>query len=179
MIPVSNSGSLANKALTGARRNAGAGQASGFSLFYSDEETKYAEPGSPRLAEERAPIPAANAPGGAAPENRAVVRNRFHEYVEAHAVALAATIGAVFVLTVAPWLWLHARCDALSLNMVLLTASGAAGLCIVDCHAMLFAKQMRFGNAQFRVITTAAFGDVVKQRSDVQDPRFVPATCQG
>ena len=91
MIPVSNSGSLASKALTGARRNAGAGQASGFSLFYSDEETKYAEPGSPRLAEERAPIPAANALGGAAPENRPVVRNRFHEYVEAHAVALAAT----------------------------------------------------------------------------------------
>ena len=91
MIPVSNSGSLANKALTGARRNGGAGQASGFSLFYSDEETKYADPGSPRLAEERAPIPAATAPGGAAPENRPVVRNRFHEYVEAHAVALAAT----------------------------------------------------------------------------------------
>ena len=91
MIPVRNSGSLASTASTGARRNASAGQASGFSLFYSDEETKYAEPGTPRLAEERAPIPAANAPGGAAPENRPVVRNRFHEYVEAHAVALAAT----------------------------------------------------------------------------------------
>ena len=91
MIPVSNSGSLANKALTGGRRTAGAGQASGFSLFYSDEETKYGDLGSPRLAEERAPIPAATAPGGAAPENRPVVRNRFHEYVESHAVALAAT----------------------------------------------------------------------------------------
>jgi hypothetical protein len=91
MIPVSNSGSLASKALTGGRRTAGAGQASGFSLFYSDEETKYGDLGSPRLAEERAPIPAATAPGGAAPENRPVVRNRFHEYVEAHAVALAAT----------------------------------------------------------------------------------------
>ena len=91
MIPVSNSSSLASKALTGARRNASAGQASGFSLLYSDEETKYAEPGTPRLAEELAPIPAANAPGSAAPENRPVVRNRFHEYVEAHAVALAAT----------------------------------------------------------------------------------------
>jgi len=91
MIPVSNSGSLASKALTGGRRTAGAGQASGFSLFYSDEETKYADSGTPRLAEERAPVPAANATGGAAPENRPVVRNRFHEYVEAHAVALAAT----------------------------------------------------------------------------------------
>jgi len=91
MIPVSNSGSLANKALAGGRKNAGAGQAARFSQFYSDEEMKYADPGAPQFVEEQALIPAASAPGSAVPENRSVGRNRFHEFMESNAVALAAT----------------------------------------------------------------------------------------
>ena len=91
MIPVSNSGSLANRALAGGRKNVGVGQAARFSQFYTDEETKYADLGAPRFVEELALIPAAAAPGSAAPENRSVGRNRFPEFLETSAVAQAAT----------------------------------------------------------------------------------------
>jgi hypothetical protein len=50
------------------------------------------------------------------------------------AVAAASLLAAVFVTTVAPWHWLAVRCDALSLNMVLLVVAGAAGLSIIDRH---------------------------------------------
>ncbi len=60
------------------------------------------------------------------------------------AVACAATLAGVFVITVAPWDWLHARCDALSLNMVLLVAGGAAGLAIVDLRGRQWRTAERF-----------------------------------
>jgi hypothetical protein len=60
------------------------------------------------------------------------------------AVAFAATMGAVFVLTVAPWHWLQVRCDALALNMVLLAVGGAAGLWIVDRHGRGCSAAERF-----------------------------------
>lgn len=50
------------------------------------------------------------------------------------AVALLATFSIIFLATIAPSVWFSARCDALSLNMVALTAGGAIGLAIVDAH---------------------------------------------
>lgn len=64
----------------------------------------------------------------------AVLDVRWLEGVRRMAVALAATLGIVFVATVAPSLWFSARCDALSLNMVLLAGAGAVGLMAVDCY---------------------------------------------
>ena len=48
------------------------------------------------------------------------------------ATALTATLAVVLLATVAPSLWFAARCDALSLNMVLLAAGGATGLAMID-----------------------------------------------
>jgi hypothetical protein len=60
------------------------------------------------------------------------------------AVAFAATMGVVFLLTVAPWQWLQVHCDALALNMVLLAAGGAAGLWIIDRHGRGWSFPERF-----------------------------------
>ncbi len=59
------------------------------------------------------------------------------------AVACLATMTAVFVTTVAPWAWLHARCDALSLNMLVLVAGGAAGLSLVQACGRQWSFAMR------------------------------------
>jgi hypothetical protein len=59
-------------------------------------------------------------------------------------VAITLTMGAVFVVTVAPSQWLLARCDALSLNMVLLAAGGAAGLWIADQYGRGWSFAKRF-----------------------------------
>ena len=50
------------------------------------------------------------------------------------AMAMLVTLAAIFVATVAPSLWFSARCDALSLNMVLLASGGACGLAVVDAR---------------------------------------------
>jgi hypothetical protein len=60
------------------------------------------------------------------------------------AVACAATLGGVFIVTVAPWDWLLVRCDALSLKIVVLIAGAAAGLTIVDKHGRLWTPAERF-----------------------------------
>ncbi len=60
------------------------------------------------------------------------------------AVACAATLGGVFIVTVAPWDWLLVRCDALSLNIVVLIAGAAAGLTIVDKHGRRWTPAERF-----------------------------------
>ncbi len=59
------------------------------------------------------------------------------------AVAMTATLALVFVATVAPTEWLSPRCDALSLNMVLLAAGGTAGLVAVDRLGRGWALPMR------------------------------------
>ena len=69
------------------------------------------------------------------------------------ATALAATLAAVFAATVAPSLWFVARCDALSLNMVMLAAAGAAGLALVDMRG-------RGWTAPQRVAALAAAGAI-------------------
>ena len=62
----------------------------------------------------------------------AVVDTRWLSGVRNMALALAATLAAAFFATTAPSLWLVAKCDALSLNMVLLAGSGALGLAVID-----------------------------------------------
>ena len=59
------------------------------------------------------------------------------------AVALAASLGAIFLATVAPSLWFNARCDALSLNMVLLAGAGAASLAVVDVYGRTWSTARR------------------------------------
>jgi hypothetical protein len=64
----------------------------------------------------------------------AVIDIRWLTGVRNMAVMLTATLGLVFVTTVAPSLWLVPRCDALSFNMVLLVGVGAFGLEIINRH---------------------------------------------
>lgn len=61
-----------------------------------------------------------------------VVDLHWLEGVRRMAVALAIALALIFIATVAPSEWLSPRCDALSLNMVLLAAGGAAALAVVD-----------------------------------------------
>lgn len=59
------------------------------------------------------------------------------------AVAMTATLALIFAATVAPAEWLSPRCDALSLNMVLLAAGGTAGLFAVERGGRGWALPMR------------------------------------
>jgi hypothetical protein len=54
------------------------------------------------------------------------------------------TLATVSAATIAPWDWLHARCDALSFNMVLLVAGGAAGLHLVHAKGRDWPFAWRF-----------------------------------
>jgi len=59
------------------------------------------------------------------------------------AKAFALTLAVTLVITTAPSAWGHVRCDALSLNMVLLAAVCAAGLGLVAHRAMHLTPLMR------------------------------------
>lgn len=75
------------------------------------------------------------------------------------AVALAATLAVVFVATVAPSLWFSARCDALSLNMVVLVAGGAGGLAVVDWRGRRWTLARRIAAlAGFGAVGLLAYG---------------------
>ncbi len=75
----------------------------------------------------------------------AVVDTRFIDAVAAAMKALAATLLAVVLVTVAPSRWLSGACDALSINMVLLLGVGAAGLHLIARHKVALTLTQRIG----------------------------------
>ncbi len=79
-------------------------------------------------------------------------------------LALAGVLTLMFLLTVAPSAWLVPRCDALSLNMVLLMAAGAAGVAIADRYG-------REKNLASRFAMLAAAGAVGVALYGAQDTR--------
>jgi hypothetical protein len=66
-------------------------------------------------------------------------------------IAMAATLAVSFVLAVPPIRWSSVVCDAISINMVLLSGVGAAGITI------LHAKGLAWSLSQ-RIVTLAAIG---------------------
>lgn len=83
----------------------------------------------------------------------AVVDTRYIAAISAAISSLAATLLAVMLLTTAPSRWLSATCDALSINMVLLTLVIAAGLNVI-------ARNRSAWSLQRRVATLALTGAV-------------------
>ncbi len=75
----------------------------------------------------------------------AVIDTRFIDAVAAAMKALAVTLLAVVLLTVAPARWLSGVCDALSINMVLLMGTGAAGLHLIARHRASLTLTQRVG----------------------------------
>ncbi len=79
-------------------------------------------------------------------------------------LALAGTLTLVFAATVAPTLWLHARCDALSLNMVALATAGAGGLAVIDCCGRNWSGQQRLA----ALVAAGALGIISYAAMDVR-----------
>jgi hypothetical protein len=60
-------------------------------------------------------------------------------------VALAATLCVGFVVSVPPERWFDIKCDAVSLNMVALALSGAAGMALIKARGEAWSAAMRVG----------------------------------
>ena len=72
-------------------------------------------------------------------------------------VGMAGFLAAAFVVTVSPPLWLVARCDSLSLNLVLLAACGAAGVALIDVAG----RQWPLTKRIIALVGTGVVGSVV------------------
>ncbi len=85
----------------------------------------------------------------------AVVEPRWLEGVKRAAVAMAGVLTLALLATIAPSQWFAARCDALSLNIVLLIGAGAAGLLLVASRFVAASVGLRLG-----VLATAGLAGV-------------------
>jgi hypothetical protein len=75
----------------------------------------------------------------------ATITPKWLEGVRNTTVALAGTLGAAVLVTIPASHWFTITCDALSMNMVLLTCAGAAGLWYVHAHRHNLTLWQRLG----------------------------------
>ena len=93
MIPVNTAMGQSNKTSGASRKTSGGGQASEFSLVYSDEEQAYANVGRSGFGADRSASPAAAQSSGGLQGAAAADRNRFQDFFDAHASAVAGAAG--------------------------------------------------------------------------------------
>ena len=89
MVPVSNSGSLSSRTLTGNGRNGGLGQATVSPFVAASEPLTYAHIGATGLYADRGANESPMAPEKTDPYGQAVRQNRFQEIFERQAASLA------------------------------------------------------------------------------------------
>jgi hypothetical protein len=88
----------------------------------------------------------------------AAIRPQYLESARNVAIGLATTLAAGLLVTMPPWLWHAAPCDALGANMVLLATIGAIGLSFIAARGRSWPTALRLGAlVAYGAVGTAAF----------------------